>query len=579
VRARVLLPGLLPALALALGGAAATGEIDVGYSRQTAYRVADPDVEGLQTFFRPALEKNRKELTGTTGVVKGFGAGDLYPQIWLRDSATLIPLSRYLYPREYLASWVEEHFAHQSQDGALFDWIAAGPPAHFAPWAPSARLVSPRGSPPLSADKNTIEADQEASAVLALCQVFSITGDRDWLLKAVGGRPLLEGAHQALRFLLTRRFDPRLGLVTSGFSADWGDVSPAHADQQAIYLDARTPQVAGLYTNALFHGAATRLADVYASVGNKERAAYWRSRAEGVKARLNERLWQESRGFYRLHLPAGRVPPPAFDDSDTFAMGGNALAILTGVADERKTRRILKVAEKRRKAAAVSTIAGALLPPYPRGLFQHPAMREEYAYQNGGQWDWFAGRLLSAAFDRGQARWAYPHLVDVAKKAVACGGLYEWHTREGRGKGSSSYAGSAGALAGAVFEGLFGVSLTAERLALTVRLGERPGRIHLYQPATDTYVAYDYRPTGSVLTLRYRSNHPRPGKVSVLIPAGRRVERARLDGKNAALESFTTGDDAYATLPTDWGAHRLDLHLSAPPTPSPGPSPGGRSGP
>src|SRR5438105_3106807 len=75
----------------------------------TRYVVADEAVQALEPLLRASLEANRKEFRGRTGTVRGFGAGTLYPQVWLRDSATLIPLSRWLYSREYLTSWIEEH--------------------------------------------------------------------------------------------------------------------------------------------------------------------------------------------------------------------------------------------------------------------------------------------------------------------------------------------------------------------------------------------------------------------------------------------------------------------------------------
>ena len=120
----------------------------------------------MQDFFRPTLEANRKELRGRTGTVKAFGAGARYPQVWLRDSATLVPLARYHYPAEYLTSWIEEHLANQGADGGLDDWIAAGPPSAFVADAPRAREVFRAGAAVLTADKNTVEADQESSAVL-----------------------------------------------------------------------------------------------------------------------------------------------------------------------------------------------------------------------------------------------------------------------------------------------------------------------------------------------------------------------------------------------------------------------------
>ena len=88
--------------------------------------MGDPAIDALQDLFRPTLESNRKEFQGRFTRVQGFRAGAGYPQLWVRDSSGLAPLSRWLYPRGYLTSWLEEMLAHQQPDGALFDWIAAG---------------------------------------------------------------------------------------------------------------------------------------------------------------------------------------------------------------------------------------------------------------------------------------------------------------------------------------------------------------------------------------------------------------------------------------------------------------------
>jgi hypothetical protein len=358
-----------------------------------------------------------------------------------------------------------------------------------------------------------------------------------------------------------------VGLVTSGFSADWGDVSPAHADQRAIYLDERTPLVAGLYTNALFVEAAHCLAGLHQALDDGEGQGRWTGAADKVAAAANRHLWQGARGFYRMHLPL--APSALPDDSAVFATGGNATAILSGIADDRQARRILAVAEERRRRFAVSTIAGTLLPPYRAGLFLHPAMREPWSYQNGGQWDWFGARLVLAAFQRGESALARRWLRELAQKAQRSGGLYEWHTRDGQGRGSPTYAGSAGMLAAAVFEGLFGVSLSADELSLTVRLGTEPGRIHLHQPATDTFVAYRYAPGASSIVLEYDSNHPRPGRVALGLPPTGRVARVLRDSKPVDFKVERVGRDRSVVLQTPWGPHRLEAVLVRGGTPEP----------
>ncbi|HEX8746349.1 MAG TPA: trehalase family glycosidase [Pyrinomonadaceae bacterium] len=540
--------------------------------RTLFYSSASDDLNRLQDFFHPSLKANEKVFAGYNDQVRGFGAGASYPQIWLRDSATIVAVSRYYYRVEYLTSWIEEHLAHQGPDGQLNDWIAAGAAQNFRAGAPLVREVykgkeaGTAGRPVvISADKNSTEADQETSAVDAAYQVFRITGDRDWLNSSIRGRSLLGRLDNSLEYLLKQRFDASYGLVTNAFTADWGDVSPAYADQRAIYLDSVTPTVVGLYTNALFYRAATQLAEIYEAVGGAERAGYWRSKAAMIKANVNKHLWQEERGFYKLHLlltPAllGNAP----DDSDIFAMGGNAVAALYGIAEDRQVRRILEVAERRQRQYKISTIGGTLLPPYPKGFFKHPVVSEEYAYQNGGQWDWFAGRFLLAEFERGYSARAYKQLLEVARKCVRNNGLYEWNDSSGEARGSANYAGSAGVMGAAIIQGLFGVYLSNSRLDLRVRLMERAGRIFLRQPATDSYLSYQYSydEPGGRITLNYESNANREGQVCLLLPQGVRPSELLLDGTKRSYTQETVGEDNYACASTDWKPHRLELRVA-----------------
>jgi hypothetical protein len=125
-------------------------------SHGSGHRVENEYLYRVQALFHPTLDANRKEFAGLVGSVRGFGAGEVYPQVWLRDSSTIIPTSRFYYSLDYLSSWLEEHLAHQMDDGQLYDWIAAGPLSHFARYAPRAKEIYQSGpSLQISADKNT----------------------------------------------------------------------------------------------------------------------------------------------------------------------------------------------------------------------------------------------------------------------------------------------------------------------------------------------------------------------------------------------------------------------------------------
>ena len=552
-------PRVAAALLLALASAVADGApLPAG---GTSFRTGDPAIDGLQALVAQTLEANRKSFAGRTGTVTGFGAGTSYPQIWIRDSATLLPLTRWHYDRAHLASWLEEHLAHQNADGSLNDWIASGPAARFKADAPRVREVHRAGGIVVSADRNTTEADQESSAVEAARVVFDATRDVAWLRKPVGGRALIDRLDAALSFVAARRMSG--GLVTAAFTADWGDVSPVHADQRVIYLDEATPVVASLYASALYARAARSLAEMHRAAGAAAPSTRWAARSEAAAAAINGRLWQPRRGFYRLHVPIGSPPgwvPP--DDGNIFALGGNALAAVYGIAEGGRAARLMDAAERRRLEYGLSTIGGVLLPPYPAGFFRHPILREPFTYQNGGQWDWWAGRFVLAEFERGRAVRAMEHLRVVAARAVAAGGLFEWSTRDGQGRGSPRYAGSAAALGAAVLQGLFGLDLGWNGLALHVRLGARSGEVRAHEPATGTTVAYRqaYDAKARILRLWFDSSAPGTGRLEVLLPPGATPVALRMDGRPRALPVVrSVGEDRYAVVVTDWAPHALAL--------------------
>ena len=118
------------------------------------------------------------------------------------------------------------------------------------------------------------------------------------------------------------------------------------------------------------------------------------------------------------------APSSDFDDTEVFAMGGNGLAVLYGLATDEQAARIFASAEARRNEHGFTTIAATLLPTYLTDFFQHPILREAGSYQNGGQWDWFAGRFVLAEFQRGYAVAAQKHLLQLARRILSHDGLY-----------------------------------------------------------------------------------------------------------------------------------------------------------
>lgn len=527
--------------------------VGLGYGRYTNFRSARPELEVLRKLIRLTLHHDEVEFSGKTGKIQGFAAGAGYPQVWLRDGATIIPASQYYYPESFLGSWIEEHLAFQKKDGSLEDWIDS------------------RGR----SDKNTVETDQETSAVQAAFRVFALKGDegRGWLLKPVDGEAIIDRLERALRYPWTHRFSDRYGLLTGAHTADWGDVDSEDADQQAIYVDEKTRWTADIYDQAMAFEAGREMAEMLHALGRSAAAEFWQKAATDLRGRANRHLWQEDKGFYRVHVHLGRWRHD-FDEDGMFAMGGNAQAVIAGLADERQSERIVAQALARQKTFGISTVSGTLLPPYPAGFFRHPQMDEPYEYQNGGQWDWFGGRLILGMFENGYSRDALDKLAEIIRKNAANEGLYEWDTREGAGRGSDDYGGSAGSLARALYEGYFGIRLAAGCLELAPKLGEDAGRVHVYLPASDIFAAYEYQPDPAErrIIFRYDSNVARPGTVKILVPwsifglAGAGGDRAKLDvlrdGAKVPVTWSRIRQDDFITVSTDLANHRLEIRVA-----------------
>jgi hypothetical protein len=519
---------------------------DLEYGKFTDFRSTIPEYKELFNLIRVTLTHNQVAFQGKTGLISGFAAGSAYPQIWLRDANTIIPASRYFYEIPYLRSWLIEHLAAQKDDGSLEDWLDS------------------RGK----TDKNTTETDQETSAVQAAGQISRILGDV-WLDEKTNGEAVLSRLEKAMFYVLDHRFDLQHGLITGAHTADWGDVDIEHADQSAIYADERTHWTCDIYDQSMFYEAAKSLAGMFDGRGLEEKARLWEEKAGDIQRNADRWLWQEDKGFYRVHIHLDSLRHD-FDEDDMFAMGGNAEAIVSGLASEEKCRRIIESALARQKSFGISTIGGTLLPPYPKKFFQHPMMDDPFEYQNGGQWDWFGGRIVYAMFEHGFSRQAREKLLEIAKKNMANRGLYEWNSPDGTGRGSAFYSGSAGSLAMALFEGYFGLKIAKDSLELEPKLGSDSASLHIYVPASDLFAAYAYQYDGQTgnIVLRYNSNISGWGKIKILIPdegpgrvSNKKIDKlsVRKDGARIPFVQSESGQDRFITIETDFQNHILEI--------------------
>ena len=510
----------------------------------TWFRSSLSPVNELYQLIRVTLEQNEVNFKGKTGTVYGFSAGKDYPQIWLRDANTIVSGARYFYEEAYLLSWLKEHLFYQKENGALYDWIDS------------------RGK----TDKNTTETDQESSAVQAAYQAYEVLGSQ-WLEKKLKGERIIDRLEMALEYVLLNRFDERRELLTGAHTADWGDVDVVDQDQEAVYVDEHTKWTADIYDQAMFFKACMELAEMREALGEKQKTGDWRGIALSLRKSTHQRLWQEEKGFYRIHIHLSSYAHE-FDEGDMFAMGGNAVAVISGLADLGQAQQIIEAALKRQKQYGISTISGTLLPPYPENTFKHGLMDQPYEYQNGAQWDWFGGRLVYSMFENGFSAQAQDKLIEVIEKNLNNRGFFEWDTREGTGRGSDLFCGSAGVMAQAVIEGYFGVKLSEQSFSLEPRLGKESGHIRVVFPASDLSAEYDYQydEKNFRIAVKYKSNFPDRGLMRILIPQKQGEQtrgpqkqdlKVNLDGKSIDFELKRVNSDVYVEFPTNFNDHEV----------------------
>ncbi|NBJ83235.1 hypothetical protein D5274_16325 [bacterium 1XD42-94] len=424
----------------------------------------------------------------------GFCAGNQYPQFWVRDDNTTLPASRFFQDKKYLNSWIELHLRYQGADGNIRDWVQNGG----------------------SSDKNTVESDQETSLVQAACRYYMWSGDDQWLCKEIEGVSILSRLEAALTYLLENRRDSETGLIVGAHTIDWGDVEIGDETQNAIYMDDDSVRTIDIYDQSMFVLAADGLSKLMEKTGDINKAVYWKSIAEEISQKARQTLWLPEQGYFKICMHLSEYEH-SFNEDELFGMGGNITAIQAGIADEAMAASIFDVAAKRQQEYGISTISGSVLPPYPEGAFSHNAVSTPYSYQNGGQWDWFGARLVTAMYELGYTELADQKLEEIAKKICSNKEINEWESPDGIPLGSKNFAGAAGVLAQAIVEGRYGIYLSYDNLCITPHLNMSDGSIFLHDYASGYYVGYSYFNNSYGIRMMIATDFE--GSVSFVLPA------------------------------------------------------------
>jgi hypothetical protein len=165
-------------------------------------------------------------------------------------------------------------------------------------------------------------------------------------------------------------------------------------------------------------------------------------------------------------------------------------------------------------------------------------------------------------FHNGFSKQAKEKLHQIISKNMTNRGFFEWDDRQGTGRGSDFFCGSAGSLSQAVFEGYLGINMTRDGLRLEPRLIKDNCRVHVYIPASDSFVAYEYRYSSEKdrVTLAFNSNIKNKGQIRILSPWDQPASlTVRLDSQSIPYALSRINHDTYIVIVTDFNSHRLEV--------------------
>jgi len=373
----------------------------------------------------------------------GFTAGDGYGEVWIRDMNTFIEVSCRVNDKAVIKKHLIRFLQFQQPDGGILDGYVPNPKGSGVPY----KYYHSALAPGYAGHKNTVETDQESSLVQAVAKYIKATGDKTILKDTVAGSTVQKQLEKAMQFLLTQRFSEPHGLIWGATTADWGDVQPEH--EWGVEIDKDTHKAIDIYDNAMFVIAINDYLG-FAEISANERKQ-WTKVRDGLKKNIRKHLWDKTKQKYLPHVYLNGSPFSGFDESEIYYHGGTAIAIEAGLLSKAEVLAAYRRMQENVKKANASTIGLTLYPVYPKGAFKNGGMGP-YSYQNGGDWTWFGGRMISQLIRYGLISEACEAVEPMLTRVLKNKGFYEWYTPDNKPQGSSSFRGEAGVLWTAVNE-------------------------------------------------------------------------------------------------------------------------------
>ncbi|HYQ68059.1 MGH1-like glycoside hydrolase domain-containing protein [Actinophytocola sp.] len=350
--------------------------------------------------------------------------------------------------------------------------------------------------------------------VVAAWHHYRVTGDRTFLADAY------RASTATLAARTTQHFNADYGLFRGpSFMNDGiaGYPSPPWADGvgSSFVLDyPHTDELMCLSTNCLYYGAYLSLAGMAEELHRSGDASARRGAAAALRQAINRHLWREDAGTYGYLVHGGDELAGQLDPSQEGA--GLAFAVLFGVADARRTRRLLDGTHWQPKGIV------NVWPHFPRFSDDRPGRHNVivwpmvhsmfgHAAAAGGRPDLF-GRAVTGLAELVSASDGNFYEIYNSATGTVDGG---WQTgNTSRWTSQPDQAWSASGYLRLIYSGLFGLTFAPDRLTLTPTLPPGWGSVGLYGlPYRDITLNIELSGTGN--RVRSCTIDGRPGRPTI----------------------------------------------------------------
>lgn len=404
----------------------------------------------------------------------------------------------------------------------------------------------------------TCMADLEIGVAWTLCAGWLAHGDDNWL------RMMLPRVEAGMEFVVTdpRMYDITHGLIKRPHTLDEWDIGFTETGENSMTDETVKFVVMQGDTSQMFLACAM-LAQAFASIGDRDRAARYRMLRDHYRKLGNKLFWDGVK--YKHHIHLDPFDHGDFDEADQLAMS-NSWAITRGFADHEQAVSILNEYVRRWKKTGDRFPWWSLQPGYPDELHYlrgGPGMawsKLQGEYANGGLFPWVGGELCRGAFQHGMEELGCRLLRDVhyvLKRDQ--GAMFTWYHLDGSAAMNAPHSQTnydpwgLAPWTQAVVEELAGIKPEGKLLTRVLCAPRWPAAktkkaaVTAHFPSSDTYFSYKYELLPRSIRLSYTGTGE-DVSFRILLPGWPKCRTVTLDGKKVGFKTERLENSVYVTL-------------------------------